>query len=82
MKLKTFAKACSATVVEVVDTEENNFALLATVDYLGVESIGKIYGSWYNVPEELKNRTVDFFTSGTVYGRDGKQKNGIRVYVK
>lgn len=80
MKVSTFSKCCSATVVEIFESEECNH--LATVDYLARETEGKFFAGWYFVPDEIKNRKIDFFTAGHVGSKSNGMVDGIRVYVK
>ena len=81
MKVSTFSKCCSATVVEIIERTEP-YNLLATVDYLARETENKFYAGWFFVPDEIKNRKIDFFTAGRVESKLNGMVDGIRVYVK
>ena len=81
MKVSTFSKCCSATVVEIMERKEP-YNLIATVDYLARETEDKFYAGWHFVPEEVMNRNIDFFTAGRVESKSNGLENGIRVYVK
>lgn len=81
MKVSTFSKCCSATVVEIIERNEP-YNLLATVDYLARETENKFYAGWFFVPDEIKNRKIDFFTAGRVESKLNGMVDGIRVYVK
>lgn len=81
MKVSTFSKCCSATVVEIIEGNEP-YNLIATVDYLARETEGKFYAGWAFVPDEIKNHKIDFFTAGKVESELNGIVDGIRVYVK
>jgi hypothetical protein len=81
MKVSTFSKCCSATVVEIRERNEP-YNLLAIVDYLAGETENEFYAGWYFVPYEIKNRKIDFFIAGKVESKSKGIVEGIRVYVK
>ena len=81
MKVSTFSKCCSATVVEIMERKEP-YTLLATVDYLARETENEFYMGWHFVPEEIMNRNIDFFTAGRVDSKSNGRVDGIRIYVK
>jgi hypothetical protein len=81
MTVKSFSKCCSATVVEIREHNEP-FNLLAIVDYLARETENKFYEGWFFVPDEVKNRKIDFFIAGKVESKANGLVDGIRVYVK
>ena len=81
MKVSTFSKCCSATVVEIMERKEP-YTLLATVDYLARETEEKFYAGWCFVPDEVKSRKIDFFIAGKVDSKLNGMVDGIRVYVK
>ena len=81
MKISTFSKCCSATVVEIRERNEP-YNLLAIVDYLARETEEKFYAGWCFVPDEIKNRKIDFFITGKVDSKLNGMVDGIRVYVK
>jgi hypothetical protein len=68
----------------VVEIREHNepYNLLAIVDYLARETENKFYASWPFVPDEVKNRKIDFFIAGKVDSKLNGMVDGIRVYVK
>lgn len=81
MKVSTFSKCCSSTVVEIREHKEP-YNLLAIVDYLARKTEGEFYEGWYFVPDEIKNRKIDFFIAGRVESKLNGMVDGIRVYVK
>ena len=81
MKVSTFSKCCSSTVVEIIESKVP-YNLVAIVDYLARETDEKFYDGWYSVPNEIKNRKIDFFVAGKVKSKSKGMVEGIRVYVK
>ena len=81
MKVSTFSKCCSATVVEIIERKEP-YTLLATVDYLARETENEFYMGWHFVPEEIMNRNIDFFTSSKCETHDAERRECVEIYVK
>ena len=90
MKVRDVLKKSAVTVVEIVKKEEK-YTTLATIDYHMNEEEGlhvvdnKYYSSSVYLDLErpdVMDRTVDFFTAGTLFGYNDKSYIGLTIYVK
>lgn len=84
MKVKSILKACGCSIINI--NEENvNYDLVAIIDY-SKNAINrqdeKIYDCAFSLPDEIKNRNVDFFTSSIVEDSNNKLVEGIKIYLK
>ena len=59
-----------------------NPSFIAINDSVEIETEEKFYAGWCFVPDEIKNRKIDFFITGKVDSKLNGMVDGIRVYVK
>lgn len=89
MKVRDVLKKSAVMVVEIVEKNEE-YTTLAIVDYhmnkeAGLHIDDKYYSSSVYLDIEnpdVMDKTVDFFTAGTLFGYYGKSYTGLTIYVK
>jgi hypothetical protein len=84
MKLSTLLKYQGATLIEIlVNAEETkDMFTIGIIDYMMTEPVEGFWQTRINVPSEILNRKVDFFTVGTSENHEGKRQESLRVYLK
>ncbi len=84
MKLSTLLKYQGATLIEILVNAESTTDILpiGTIDYMMTEPVEGFWQTRINVPNEILNRRVDFFTVGKSYNHEGELKESLRVYLK
>lgn len=84
MKLSTLLKYQGATLIEILVNAEQTVDILTigTIDYMMTKSVEGFWHTRVNVPSEILNRKVDFFTVGKSWNHEGQLKESIRVYLK
>lgn len=84
MTVKSLLKACGCGLVEITEGEEKGFEKIAVIDYemKNKESDGIYFPCRVQVPEEIMNRKVDFFTSSNCFNYNRDYRECVEVYVK
>lgn len=90
MRVRDVVKKAAIMVVEIIEKKEE-YTTLAIIDYHINEKEGlhvvdnKYYSSSVYLDLErpdIMDRTVDFFSVGTLFGYDDKSDTGLTIYVK
>lgn len=90
MKVRDVVKKAAVMVVEIIEKKEE-YTTLAVIDYHmnNTEGLHVIDNKYYSSSvyldlerPDVMDKTVDFFSAGTVFDYNDKSNIGLTIYVK